>query len=200
MHSVSQICSSKATLESERIQNRPPTKLTIGLGNRLSGAQQLMGVHKVSAFYPFIFQKSGKSTIIRNLAVPRHFVAYLVFISSISVDLEPRNRGPTSLLDLKIRTPVANTGKLRSIGQVPVGVAPKKKVVRPIFFSEGVISRIFFRYMHKDQFFCIFSQIKNNAYLPMHLVHAPRFWWSPSYSFTFSFLCVFFQFLMSCNC
>jgi hypothetical protein len=43
------------------------------------GAQQLMGVHKVSAFHPFIFQKSGKSTIIRNLAVPRHFVAYLVF-------------------------------------------------------------------------------------------------------------------------
>jgi hypothetical protein len=40
--------------------------------------QQLMGVHKVSAFHPFIFQKSGKSTIIRNLAVPRHFVAYLV--------------------------------------------------------------------------------------------------------------------------
>jgi hypothetical protein len=36
-----------------------------------------MGVHKVSAFHPFIFQKSGKSIIIRNLAVPRHFVAYL---------------------------------------------------------------------------------------------------------------------------
>jgi hypothetical protein len=62
-------------------------------------------------------QKSGKSTIIRNLAVPRHFVAYLVFISSIRVDPEPRNRGPTSLLALKIRTPVANTGTLRSIGQ-----------------------------------------------------------------------------------
>jgi hypothetical protein len=31
-----------------------------------------------------------------------------------------RNRGPTSLLALKIRTPVANTGKLRSNGQVPV--------------------------------------------------------------------------------
>ena len=81
-----------------------------------------------------------------------------------------------------------------------IGVAPKKKVVRPNFFSEGVISRIIFRYMHKDQFLCIFSQIKNNAYLPVHLVHAPRFWWCPSYSFTFSFLCVFFQFLMSCNC
>jgi hypothetical protein len=79
-----------------------------------------MGVHKVSAFHPFIFQKSGKSTIIRNLEVPRHFVAYLVFISSIRVDPGPRNRGPTSLLALKIRTPVANTGKLRSIGQVPV--------------------------------------------------------------------------------
>jgi hypothetical protein len=35
-------------------------------------AQQLMGVHKVSAFHPFIFQKSEKSTIIRNVAVPRH--------------------------------------------------------------------------------------------------------------------------------
>jgi hypothetical protein len=34
--------------------------------------------------------------------------------------LGPTNRGPTSLLALKIRTPVANTGKLRSIGQVPV--------------------------------------------------------------------------------
>jgi hypothetical protein len=79
-----------------------------------------MGVHKVSAFHPFIFQKSGKSTIIRNLAVPRHFVAYLVFISSIRVDPGPRNRGPTSLLALKIRTPVANAGKLRCIGQVPV--------------------------------------------------------------------------------
>jgi hypothetical protein len=79
-----------------------------------------MGVHKVSAFHPFTFQKSEKSTIIRNLAVPRHFVAYLVFISSIRVDPGPRNRGITSLIALKIRTPVANTGKLRSIGQVPV--------------------------------------------------------------------------------
>jgi hypothetical protein len=122
---------SKDTLESEIIQNRPPTKLTIGLGNRLSGVymqnstnttvnQGLMGVHKVNAFHPFIFQKSGKSTIKRNLAVPRHFVAYLVFISSIRVDPGPRNIGPTSLLALKIRTPVASMGKLRPIGQVPV--------------------------------------------------------------------------------
>ena len=72
-----------------------------------------MGVHKVSAFHPFIFQKSGKSTIIRNLAVSRHFVAYLVFISSIRVDPGPTNRGPTSLLALKIRTPVANTGEIK---------------------------------------------------------------------------------------
>jgi hypothetical protein len=79
-----------------------------------------MRVHKVSAFHPFIFQKSGKSTIIRNLAVSRHFVAYFVFISSIRVDPGPRNRGPTSLFALKIRTTVANTGKLMSIGQVPV--------------------------------------------------------------------------------
>ena len=61
-----------------------------------------MGAHKVSAFRPFIFQKSGKSTIIRNLAVPRHLVAYLVFISSIRVDPGPRNTGPTSLLALWI--------------------------------------------------------------------------------------------------
>jgi hypothetical protein len=81
-----------------------------------------MGVHKVSAFHPFIFQKLRKSTIIRNLAVTRHFVAYLVFISSIRVDPGPRKRGPISLLALKIRTPVANTGKLRSIGQVPVSL------------------------------------------------------------------------------
>ena len=40
--------------------------------------------------------------------------------SSIRVNPGPRNRGPTSLLALRIRTPVANTGKLRSIGQVPV--------------------------------------------------------------------------------
>ena len=53
------------------------------------GAQQLMGVHKVSAFHPFIFQKSGKQTIIRNLAVTRHFVSYLVFFSSIRVDPGP---------------------------------------------------------------------------------------------------------------
>jgi hypothetical protein len=37
-----------------------------------------------------------------------------------AVDPGPTNRGPTSLLALKIRTPVANTGKLRSIGQMPV--------------------------------------------------------------------------------
>ena len=57
-------------------------------------AQQLMGAHKVSAFHPFIFQKSGKLTIIRNLAVRRHFVSYLVFISSIRVDPGPTNRSP----------------------------------------------------------------------------------------------------------
>jgi hypothetical protein len=42
------------------------------------------------------------------------------FFSSIRVDPGPTNRGPTSLLALKIRTPVANTGKLRFIGQMPV--------------------------------------------------------------------------------
>jgi hypothetical protein len=58
--------------------------------------------------------------MIRNLAVRRHFVSYLVFFSSIGVDPRPTNRGLTSLLALKIRTTVANTGKLRSIGQMPV--------------------------------------------------------------------------------
>ena len=44
------------------------------------------------------------------------------FFSSIRVDLGPTNRGPTSLLALTRRTPVANAGKLRSIGQMPVSV------------------------------------------------------------------------------
>ena len=72
-----------------------------------------MEVHKVSAFHPFIFQKSEKSTIIRNLAVPHHFVAYLVFISSIRVDRGPRNRGPTSLLALKKYVPRGKHGEIK---------------------------------------------------------------------------------------
>jgi hypothetical protein len=100
-----------------------------------------MGVHKVSAFHPFIFQKSGKSTIIRNLAVPRHFVAYLVFISSIRVNPGPRNRGPTSLLALKIRTPVANTEKLRSIGQVPV-ILYTLHVLNKVFFYSDIFLKV----------------------------------------------------------
>ena len=100
-----------------------------------------MGVHKVSAFHPFIFQKSGKSTIIRNLAVARHFVAYHVFISSIRVDTGPRNRGPTSLLALKIRTTVANTGKLRSIGQVPVLFSCKQHFATLYVSLDPVIHR-----------------------------------------------------------
>ena len=94
-----------------------------------------MGVHKVSAFHPFIFQKSGKSTIIRNLAVPSHFVAYLVFISSIRVDPGPTNRAPTSLLALKIRTPVTNTGKLRFIGQVHVDLNTQIRSVNILNFE-----------------------------------------------------------------
>ena len=78
---------SKDTLESERIQPVLGTDCR-GYICKIVQIQQLMGVHMVSAFHPFIFQKSGKSTIIRNLAVPRHFVAYLVFISSIRVDPE----------------------------------------------------------------------------------------------------------------
>jgi hypothetical protein len=69
----------------------------------------LMTLHR--AFHPFIFQKLGKSTIIRNLAVPRHFVSYLVFFFLVFV----WTQDPSSLLALKIRTPVTNTGKLRSI-------------------------------------------------------------------------------------
>ena len=78
-----------------------------------------MGVHKVSAFHPVFFQQSGKSTIIRNLAVPHHFVSYLVFVFLVFM----WTQDPTSLLALKIRTPVANTGKLRSIGQMPMVVS-----------------------------------------------------------------------------
>jgi hypothetical protein len=55
----------------------------------------------------------------RILEINIYFMHFM-FISIIRVDPGPRNRGPTSLLALKIRTPVANTGKLRSIGQVPV--------------------------------------------------------------------------------
>jgi hypothetical protein len=47
-------------------------------------------------------------------------VGHYCFFSSIRVDPGPTNKGPTSLLALKIRIPVANTGKLRSIGQMPV--------------------------------------------------------------------------------
>ena len=65
-------------------------------------------------------------------------------------------------------------------------------MVRPNFFFRRRLSPVFlFRYLHKDKFLCIFSQKR----ITVHLVHAPSFWWSPSYSFTFSFLCVFFQFL-----
>ena len=78
-----------------------------------------MEVHKVSAFHPFIFQKSGKSTIIRNLAVLFLILCFfLVFVWT---------QDPTSLLALKIRTPVANTGKLRSIGQMPVNKTPYQR-------------------------------------------------------------------------
>ena len=55
----------------------------------------------------------------RILEINIYFMHFM-FISSIRVEPGSRNRGPTSLLALKIRTPVANTGKLRSIGQVPV--------------------------------------------------------------------------------
>ena len=52
--------------------------------------KKLMGVHKVSAFHPVFFQQSGKSTIIRYVAVPHHFVSYLVFFfPGIHVDPGP---------------------------------------------------------------------------------------------------------------
>jgi hypothetical protein len=47
-------------------------------------------------------QKSGKSTIIRNLAVQRHFVSYLVFFSSIRVDPGPTNRGRGKHGEIKV--------------------------------------------------------------------------------------------------
>jgi hypothetical protein len=65
-----------------------------------------------------LFQTSKKKR--KNRMKCRHFFSYLVFFSSIRVDPGPTNRCPTSLLALKIRTPVVNTGKLRSIGQMPV--------------------------------------------------------------------------------
>jgi hypothetical protein len=57
--------------------------------------------------------------LIRNLAVPRHFVSHLVFFLVFVW-----TQDPTTLLALKIRTPVANTGKLSSIGQMPVVKTP----------------------------------------------------------------------------
>jgi hypothetical protein len=176
MHSVSQICSSKDTLESERImtrwrpreskidlrlswqsvlgtdcrgvymQNSTNTTLNQGhnnwwgstrlvhsirlffrnQGNRQWSILDSLGRQRVIwwpvQFYPGVCQiwfHCGKGLIFVHILF-LYFVAYLVFISSIRVDPGPRNRGPTSLLTLKIRTPVANTGKLRSIRQVPV--------------------------------------------------------------------------------
>ena len=52
--------------------------------------KKLMGVHKVSAFHPGFFQQSGKSTIIRYLAVPHHFFLTLwFFFPGIHVDPGP---------------------------------------------------------------------------------------------------------------
>jgi hypothetical protein len=68
-----------------------------------------------------IFRASNDIAIVGPLFVGPGSPRILYFFSSIRVD--PGNRGPsmaTSLLALKIRTPVANTGKLRSIGQMPV--------------------------------------------------------------------------------
>jgi hypothetical protein len=47
---------------------------------------------------------------------------YLADYFKLRKKKKKQNRGPTSLLALEIRTPVANTGKLRSIGQVPVAM------------------------------------------------------------------------------
>ena len=47
-------------------------------------------------------RKSGKSTIIRNLAAQRHFVSYLVFFSSIRVDPGPTNRGRGKHGEIKV--------------------------------------------------------------------------------------------------
>jgi hypothetical protein len=74
------------------------------------------------------------------------FVAYLVFISSIRVDPGPTNRGPTSLLALKIRTPVANTGKIRSIGQVPVAYT-----IEQIWFTECIYLADYFKLRKKKE-------------------------------------------------
>jgi hypothetical protein len=66
-------------------------------------AQQLMGAHKVSAFHPFIFQKSGKSTIIRNLAVRRHSKRRSTLDSTAGVFKYDRFGEHLSKLDLQFK-------------------------------------------------------------------------------------------------
>jgi hypothetical protein len=83
------------TLESERIQNRPPPWLTIGLENRLSGIYMQNStnttVNQGHNSWCLFFRNQGNRQyiVIRNLAVPHHFVSYLVFFSSIRVDPGP---------------------------------------------------------------------------------------------------------------
>ena len=71
-----------------------------------------------------LFVGPGSTRILENTFVGPGSTRILKKIhlcfSSIRVDPGPTNKGSTSLLALKIRTPVENTGKLRSIGQMSV--------------------------------------------------------------------------------
>jgi hypothetical protein len=90
--------------------------------NNISDYFRLTSVSIFSTLYDKILWQEEKIEITHRHRYLWTGPPLLFFISSIRVDPGPRNRGPTatSLLALKIRTTVANTGKLRSIGQVPV--------------------------------------------------------------------------------
>ena len=62
-------------------QDRLSTKAEVYFGFSRTSWEQIVG--------GIIMENSTNTTIIRNLAVPRHFVSYLVFFSSIRVDPGP---------------------------------------------------------------------------------------------------------------
>ena len=71
------------------------------------------------------------------------------FPPSIRVDPGATNTGPTSLLALKIRTPVANTGKLRSIGQMPVLITVNGNLLRILESSFILYGAVHLVFQHK---------------------------------------------------
>jgi hypothetical protein len=59
----------------------------------------------------------------------------------------------------------------------------------------------FFDHYHELVDLCAVSfHMRTLRALPVRLVHAPIVWWSPGFSFTLSFLCVFFRFLFVLCC